>query len=109
MKYYLIAGEASGDLHASFLIQALKELDNNANFIGWGGDLMQQNGATIVKHYKDLAFMGFWEVIIHLKTIYKNIQFCKKNIVQENPDIIIFIDFPGFNLRICDWAKKKQF
>ena len=109
MKYYLIAGEASGDLHASFLIQALKELDNNASFIGWGGDLMQQNGATIVKHYKDLAFMGFWEVIIHLKTIYKNIQFCKKNIVQENPDIIIFIDFPGFNLRICDWAKKNNF
>ncbi|MCX8481525.1 MAG: lipid-A-disaccharide synthase [Sediminibacterium sp.] len=108
MKYYLIAGEASGDLHASFLITALKKIDPNANFIGWGGDLMQQNGAKIVKHYKDLAFMGFWEVIIHLKTIYKNIQFCKKNILQEKPDIIIFIDFPGFNLRICAWAKKNN-
>ena len=109
MKYYLISGEASGDLHGSHLIKALKKLDQTATFRAWGGDLMEQEGAVLIKHYRELAFMGFWEVISHLPAIFKNIAFCKKDIIAFNPDVIIYIDYPGFNLRISEWAKKKGF
>jgi len=109
MKYYLIAGEASGDLHGANLMKALKQQDANASFRFWGGDLMEESGGKLVKHYRDLAFMGFIEVIFNLKTILKNITFCKKDIEAFNPDIIIFIDYPGFNLRIAKWAKQKGF
>ncbi len=107
MKYYIIAGEASGDLHGANLMKALHHEDPNATIRFWGGDLMSKNGGTLVKHYKDLAFMGFVEVLLNLKTIFKNISFCKNDIVQFNPDVIIFIDYPGFNMRIAKWAKKK--
>lgn len=107
MKYYIIAGEASGDLHGSNLMKELIHLDPNADIRFWGGDLMQNVGGTLVKHYKELAFMGFWEVITHLKTILNNISFCKKDIEKFAPDIIILIDYPGFNMRITEWAKKK--
>jgi len=106
MKYYVIAGEASGDLHASKLVKALKEQDPEAQFKGWGGDLMQNNGVEIVKHYKDLAFMGFVEVLANLKTIFGNIRFCKKDILNFKPDALILIDYPGFNLRIAKFAHK---
>ena len=109
MKYYIISGEASGDLHGSKLIEALKKKDNRANIRCWGGDLMKNSGGELIKHYKELAFMGFWEVITHLKTILSNIKFCKKDILAFNPDVIIYIDYPGFNLRISKWAKKKGF
>ena len=109
MKYYIIAGEASGDLHASNLMKALKEKDNAANFRFWGGDLMQSVGGTIVKHYRELAFMGFLEVILNIRTIFKNIKLCKDDIVKFNPDVIIFIDYPGFNMRIAKWAKQKGY
>lgn len=105
MKYYIIAGEASGDLHASNLIKELKILDTNAQFRCWGGDLMKEQGAHIVKHYKDLAFMGFTEVLMNLRTIVRNIGFCKKDVMQHNPDVLILIDYPGFNLRIAEFAK----
>jgi len=109
MKYYIIAGEASGDLHASNLMKALKETDKAADFRFWGGDLMKNQGGILVKHYKELAFMGFSEVIMNLRTIFKNIKFCKEDIVAYNPDVIIFIDYPGFNMRIAEWAKKKKY
>ena len=109
MKYYLIAGEASGDLHASNLIKALKKTDPEANFRFWGGNLMQEAGGTLVKHYKELAFMGFVEVLFNLRTIIKNISFCKKDIAQYKPDVIIFVDYPGFNLRIAKWAKEQAY
>ena len=105
MKYYVIAGEASGDLHGANLIKQLKALDANAQFRCWGGDKMKSHGATIVKHYKDLAFMGFVEVLANLKTIFQNINFCKKDIQEFNPDVLILIDYPGFNLRIAKFAK----
>lgn len=107
MKYYIIAGEASGDLHASNLMKALKKLDHEARFRFWGGDLMQAQGGTLVKHYRDLAFMGFIEVFYNLRTILKNIDFCKKDIAEYQPDALIFIDYPGFNLRIAKWAKEQ--
>ena len=109
MKYYIIAGEASGDLHASNLMKALKEVDANAEFRFWGGDLMEMQGGTLVKHYKELAFMGFSEVIMNLRTIFKNISFCKEDISEYKPDVIIFIDYPGFNMRIAEWAKKEGY
>jgi len=109
MKYYIIAGEASGDLHGSNLIKEIIKLDSNAEIKAWGGDKMQDAGATIVKHFKDLAFMGFYEVLINLKTILNNISYCKKDILDFNPDKIIFIDYPGFNLRIAKWAKNQKF
>jgi len=93
MKYYIIAGEASGDLHASRLIRAIKQNDNQADFRAWGGDLMQKEGATIVKHYRDLAFMGFAEVISNLRTILGNMRFCKSDLLQYQPDLVIFVDF----------------
>lgn len=106
MKYYLIAGEASGDLHASNLMLALKKEDPEAEFRFWGGDLMQEAGGTLVKHYRELAFMGFIEVIANLRTILKNIKICKEDILEYKPDTIIFIDYPGFNMRIAKWAKE---
>lgn len=109
MKYYIIAGEASGDLHASNLISELKKLDVNAEVRGWGGDMMQQQGVKVVKHYRDLAFMGFIEVIANLRTILQNIRFCKEDILNFNPDVIILVDYPGFNLRIASFAKMKGF
>ena len=108
MKYYIIAGEASGDLHGSNLMKALFEEDLKAEIHFWGGTLMQNVGGTLIKHYKELAFMGFAEVLLNLNTILKNISFCKKNIEQFNPDVIIFIDYPGFNMRIAKWAKTKK-
>lgn len=105
MKYYVIAGEASGDLHGSNLIKALKQTDQHAAFRAWGGDMMQTAGADIVKHYRDLAFMGFAEVIMNLRTILNNLTFCKADILSYKPDVLILIDYPGFNLRIAKWAK----
>ena len=107
MKYYIIAGEASGDLHAANLMKALLAKDPQANFRFWGGDRMQAVGGTLVKHYKDLAFMGFLEVLLNLRTILKNISFCKKDISDFKPDILIFVDYPGFNMRIAKWAKQQ--
>ncbi|NNK61430.1 MAG: lipid-A-disaccharide synthase [Flavobacteriaceae bacterium] len=109
MKYYIIAGEASGDLHGSNLMKAILEKDVNAEFRFWGGDLMQSVSDTLVKHYRDLAFMGFLEVVLNLRTITKNLSFCKKDISAFQPDCIIFIDYPGFNLRIAKWAKLNGF
>jgi lipid-A-disaccharide synthase len=109
MKYYIIAGEASGDLHGSNLIKALFKQDDNANIRCWGGDLMENAGSTLVKHYKELAFMGFVEVLANIPTIFKNIAFCKKDIEAFQPDVIVFIDYSGFNLRIAKWAKQKNF
>ncbi len=105
MKYYIIAGEASGDLHGSNLIRALHKKDTNTNIRFWGGDLMQKAGGTLVKHYRDLSFMGFIEVVMNLKTILNNIKICKADILSFQPDVIIFIDYPGFNMRIAKWAK----
>lgn len=107
MKYYIIAGEASGDLHGSNLIKQIHQLDTNANIKAWGGDLMETAGCRLVKHYKDLAFMGFYEVAMNLRTILGNISFCKKDIEAFQPDALILIDYPGFNLRIAKWAKAK--
>ena len=106
MRYYIISGEASGDLHASNLMRHLKQKDAEMNVRAWGGDLMQAQGATIVKHYKDLAFMGFLEVIMNLKTILGNIKFCKKDILAYKPDALILVDYPGFNMRIAKFAKE---
>lgn len=105
MKYYLIAGEASGDLHGSLLMSELKKKDPEAQFQYWGGDLMQAQGGTLVKHYRELAFMGFAEVLSNLLTIFKNIKQCKKDITAFAPDVIIYIDYPGFNFRIMQWAR----
>jgi lipid-A-disaccharide synthase len=109
MRYYIIAGEASGDLHGSNLIKALREKDNKAEIWAWGGDMMEQAGARIRKHYRDLAFMGFLEVVKNLKTILRNIDFCKKDMTEFQPDVVIFVDYPGFNLRIAKWAKLHDF
>lgn len=105
MKYYIIAGEASGDLHASNLMKEIKKKDNNAEFRFWGGDLMQTQGGTLVKHYRDLAFMGFAEVIMNLRTILGNISVAKKDIEAYKPDAVILVDYPGFNLRIAEFVK----
>lgn len=109
MKYYVIAGEASGDLHASNLLKEIKARDTEAQFRCWGGDLMEAQGGEIVKHYRDLAFMGFVEVALHLRTILKNIAFCKRDILEYRPDIVVLVDYPGFNLRIAEWAKQQGF
>ncbi|MEO5789739.1 MAG: lipid-A-disaccharide synthase [Gelidibacter sp.] len=109
MKYYIIAGEASGDLHGANLMKALQKQDVDAEFRFWGGDLMQAVSPTLVKHYRELAFMGFLEVVMNLKAITKNLAFCKADIEQYNPDVLIFIDYPGFNLRIAKWAKEKGY
>jgi lipid-A-disaccharide synthase len=107
MQYYIIAGEASGDLHGSNLIKELRKLDAAAGIRCWGGDKMEAAGATLVKHYRDLAFMGFIEVIKNLRTIFRNIDLCKKDILAHKPDVLILIDYPGFNLRIAKWAKQQ--
>ncbi len=107
MKYYIIAGEASGDLHAANLIKAIKQRNAQAEFRAWGGDMMQQQGAQVVKHYRDLAFMGFLEVVQNLDTILSNIKYCKQDILAYKPDALILVDYPGFNLRIAKWAKQQ--
>lgn len=109
MKYYIIAGEASGDLHGANLMKELYRQDAGADVRFWGGDLMKQAGGTLVKHYRDLAFMGFTEVVQNLKTILNNIKFCKQDILSYDPDVLIFIDYPGFNMRIAKWARTKGF
>ena len=106
MKYYIIAGEASGDLHGSNLMKSLYNEDPKAEIRFWGGDLMHSVGGTLVKHYKELSFMGFLEVVLNLKTILNNIKICKKDILEFQPDVLVFIDYPGFNMRIAKWAKK---
>ncbi|MBW8524810.1 lipid-A-disaccharide synthase [Chryseobacterium chendengshani] len=106
MKYYIIAGEASGDLHGSNLMKSLKQKDANAEFRFWGGDLMEKQGGTLVKHYRDLAFMGFLEVAMNLTTILNNIKFCKNDLRDNRPDVLILVDYPGFNLRIAKFAKE---
>ena len=107
MKYYLIAGEASGDLHGANLMRALAEIDPQAQFRFWGGDRMEAVGGKLIKHYRDLAFMGFWEVVTNLRTILRNIDLCKGDITAYQPDALIFIDYPGFNMRIAKWAKQQ--
>src|SRR5246127_1723780 len=107
MNYYVIAGEPSGDLHGSNLLKAIKQVDEKAHFRCWGGDLMQAQGGEIIVHYKKIAFMGFVEVILNLRTILKNIAFCKEDILKHKPDALILIDYPGFNLRIAKWAKEQ--
>src|SRR5574344_598045 len=109
MKYYIIAGEASGDLHAANLMKEIKLQDTEADFRCWGGDLMEKQGGDIVKHYKDLAFMGFWEVATHLSTILRNMKICKIDILLYEPDVVILVDYPGFNLRIAEFAKENNF
>ncbi|MFT3746717.1 MAG: lipid-A-disaccharide synthase [Agriterribacter sp.] len=109
MKYYIIAGEASGDLHGSNLIKALKKTDHSATFRAWGGDMMEAAGAGVIKHYRELAFMGFVEVVMNLPAILNNLSFCKKDILNYKPDALILIDYPGFNLRIAKWAKAQGF
>lgn len=106
MKYYLIVGEASGDLHASNLMKALKEQDAAADFRFFGGDLMSAVGGIRVKHYKELAYMGFIPVLLHLRTIFRNMDLCKKDIQTWNPDVVILVDYPGFNLKIAEFIKK---
>ena len=109
MKYYIIAGEASGDLHGSNLVASIRQKDPGAKIRAWGGEKMRRNGANVVKNYHDLAFMGFVEVLMNLNTILKNFNICKKDITEFNPDALILIDYPGFNLKIAKWAKKKGF
>ena len=105
MKYYLIAGEASGDLHASHLMRSLKEIDSEAEFRFFGGDLMTAVGGTRVRHYKDLAYMGFIPVLLHLPTILSNMKMCKRDITEWQPDCVILVDYPGFNLKIAKYVK----
>ena len=107
MKYYLIAGEASGDLHASSLMRSLKEVDREADFRFFGGDLMSAEGGFRVKHYRDMAYMGFIPVLLHLKTIFKNMSICKRDIEEWNPDAVILVDYPGFNLKIAKHVHSK--
>lgn len=108
MRYYIIAGEASGDLHGSNLIKELKNLDSGADIRCWGGDKMQAAGGHVVKHIKDLAFMGFAEVVKHLGTILNNVKFCKKDILAFKPDVVILIDYPGFNFRLFKFLQQHQ-
>ncbi len=105
MKYYLIVGEASGDLHASNLMKALLEMDSCAEFRFFGGDLMKAVGGTCVKHYRELAYMGFIPVLLHLRTIFRNMDFCKHDVLEWNPDVLILVDYPGFNLKIAEYVR----
>jgi lipid-A-disaccharide synthase len=109
MKYYIIAGEASGDLHGSNLIREIRKTDPSADVRCWGGDKMKAQGATLVKHYRELAFMGFTEVLMNLRTIFRNLAFCRADIAAFQPDVLILVDYPGFNLRIAKWAKAQGF
>lgn len=108
MKYYLVAGEASGDLHGSNLIHELKATDPDADFRFFGGDLMEKAGGTLVKHYREMAFMGFVDVVLNLKTIRRNMLLCKQDLLNFKPDVLILIDYPGFNLRIAEFAKQNN-
>jgi len=108
MKYYIVAGEPSGDLLGSYLMKSIKKLDSNADFRCWGGDLMEAQGGEIIKHYNELAFMGFWEVAKNLRTILKNFTICKVDILLYEPDVMVLIDYPGFNLRIAEFAKEQN-
>ncbi len=105
MKYYVLAGEASGDLHASNLIKEIRLIDPDAQFRGFGGDLMEKAGMTVLKHYRDLAFMGIVPVIMNFRTIQKNFRFCEQDMLAFNPDVLILVDYPGFNLRMAKFAK----
>ncbi len=107
MRYYLIVGEASGDLHASHLMQSLRKQDGHAEFRFFGGDLMAAVGGTRVKHYKELAYMGFIPVLLHLSTILRNMKMCQQDILQWQPDVVILVDYPGFNLKIAKFVKEK--
>ena len=107
MKYYIIAGEASGDLHASNLIKSLIEADKDADFRFFGGDLMENAGGVLVKHYREMAYMGFIPVLLNLRTIFKNMDLCKQDIAQYKPDVVILVDYPGFNLKIAKYVKTK--
>ena len=107
MRYYIVAGEASGDLHASNLIKAIRQKDPEARFRGCGGDLMRDAGAELLLHYKEMAFMGFWEVFVNLRTVLGNIKRCKTDILTWNPDVLVLVDYPGFNLRIAEFAKQR--
>lgn len=107
MRYYIIAGEASGDMVGGNLIRELHEQDPNADIRCWGGDKMEAAGARLVKHYRELAFMGFVEVITHLREIFRNIDFCRRDILGYKPDVLVLIDYPGFNMRIAEWARKQ--
>jgi len=109
LKYYITAGEASGDLHASNLMKALKEIDENADFRYYGGDMMQDQGGKLVRHYKEVAYMGFADVLMHLPAIMKNIKFVKQDILRYKPDVVILVDYPGFNLRIAEFAHNAGF
>jgi len=109
MKYFIIAGEASGDLHGSHLVKHIKSVDKHADFEGWGGDLLIDQGVKVNKHIKELAFMGFVEVVQNLSQIRKNFKLCKKQITEYNPDAVIFVDYPGFNLRLAKWVKNNSF
>ena len=109
MKYYIIAGEASGDLHASNLVAEIKQKDKGAEFRGFGGDLMKAQGVELVKHYRLMAYMGFVEVAVNLRKVLGNIAQCKKDIVDYQPDAVILVDYPGFNLRIADFVHEKGF
>jgi lipid-A-disaccharide synthase len=109
MKYYLIAGEASGDLHAANLMKALKKFDPMANFRYWGGELMAAEGGQLVRHYRDTAFMGAFEVVMNLHKICRNLKFCKEDILKYSPDVLILVDYAGFNLRIASFAKTRGF
>ncbi|MFN5182551.1 MAG: lipid-A-disaccharide synthase [Bacteroidota bacterium] len=109
MKYYVIAGEASGDLHASNLIKELKKVDTEAEFRAWGGDQIEKQNIKVVKHYRELAFMGYVDVLMNIRTILRNMKFCKEDIEMYKPDALILVDYPGFNMRIATWAKKKGF
>jgi lipid-A-disaccharide synthase len=108
MRYYIIAGEASGDLHGANLIKHLFQCDAKAEVRGWGGDKMQQQGMTLVKHYRELAFMGFWEVATNIRTIMKNFSLAEKDILEYKPDVVILIDYPGFNLRLAKFLKQNN-
>jgi lipid-A-disaccharide synthase len=108
MKYYLVAGEASGDLHGSNLMKEIKLADTNAEFRFFGGDLMQAVGGDLVKHYREMAFMGIVDVVLNMKSINRNMKFCKTDLLQFNPDVLILIDYPGFNLRIAEFAKQNN-
>jgi len=109
VRYYIIAGEASGDLHGSNLVKEIKKLDPNSKFRCWGGDLLKEQSNNLVKHYKKYSYMGFYEVFMNLRKILNNISICKKDILEYKPDAIIYVDFPGFNMRIAKWAKSKNF
>ena len=107
MKYYLVVGEASGDLHASHLMHSLKKVDSQAEFRFWGGDLMQAEGGTCVKHFREMAYMGFIPVLLHLCTIFRNMKLCKHDIVQWKPNVVILVDYPGFNLSVAKFLRAK--